>query len=116
MKTSEPTLSRGTTPGKLPSIKTTVDIPDDLYGQARKLAAARGQQVAALITEGLQKLVVAQRPHPRAKAGKNGKTHPAALPPKAAQWLNEWRALGQKHPLGETPSVSAAKTISGMRR
>ncbi|MEY2410625.1 MAG: hypothetical protein QOF48_3295 [Verrucomicrobiota bacterium] len=61
-------------------MKTTVDIPDDLYDQALKLATARSQQVGALITEGLQNLVVAQQPHPRAKVGKNGKARPPALP------------------------------------
>lgn len=97
-------------------MKTTVDIPDDLYGRARELAAARGQQVAALITEGLQKLVVAQPPHPRSKVGKNGKTRLIALPPKSAQWLTEWRALGQQKPAKGTPSPSAAEMVSRMRR
>ena len=63
------------------SMKTTVDIPDDLYGQARKLAVARGQQITALITEGLEKLILAQLPHPKARAASNGKPLPASLPP-----------------------------------
>lgn len=97
-------------------MKTTVDIPDDLYDQARKLAAARSQQVAALITEGLQKLVIAQQAHPRSKAGKNGKTHQSVLPAEAAQWLAEWRALGQQHPAKGSKTPSAADLVSRMRR
>jgi len=97
-------------------MKTTVDIPDHLYGQARKLAAARGQQIAALITEGLQKLVVTQLPPPAAKAGNNGKARPTPLPPKAARWLADWRALGQQKPAKGTPAPSAAETVSRMRR
>ena len=97
-------------------MKTTVDIPDDLYGQARKLAAARGQPVAALITEGLQKLIVTQLPSPRIKAGKNGKARPAPLSPKAARWLTDWRALGQQKPTKGTPAISAAEAVSRMRR
>lgn len=97
-------------------MKTTVDIPDDLYGQARELAAARGQQVAALITEGLQKLVIAQLPRPRAKAGRNGKARQTALPAKAARWLTEWRALGRQNPARVTQTCSAAEVVSRMRR
>lgn len=97
-------------------MKTTVDIPDDLYGQACELAAARGQQVVALITEGLQKLVVAQQQHPRAKACKNGNVRPPALPAKAARWLTEWRELGQRHPAKGTQTSSAAEIVTRMRR
>ena len=74
-------------------MKTTVDIPDDLYGQARRLAAARGQQVAALITEGLQKMVVAQQPHPRAKAGTNGKGRQTIFSPSPTPTMN-MKSLG----------------------
>jgi len=97
-------------------MKTMVTIPDDLYGQARKLAAARGQQVAALITEGLQQLIVAQQPHARAKARKNGNARHTALPPKAARWLTQWRALGRQHPTKGRPALSAAEVVSRMRR
>ena len=97
-------------------MKTTVDIPDDLYRQASKLAAARGQQVAALITEGLEKLLGSQHPHPGSKAGKNGKPHQPALPPKATRWLAEWRSLSQRQTATKTPAPSAAKAISRMRR
>jgi len=97
-------------------MKTTVDIPDDLYGQARELATARGQQLGALITEGLEKLVIAQLPHPRAKVGKNGKARQTALPAKAARWLTEWRALGQQNPARVAQTRSAAEVVSRMRR
>ncbi len=97
-------------------MKTTVDIPDELYGQARKLAVARGQQVAALITEALQKLVVAQLPRRPGKAGKNGNSRQTILSPGAARWLTEWRALGRRITPKGTPAPSAAKIVSGMRR
>ena len=97
-------------------MKTTVDIPDVLYSQARELATARGQQIAALITEGLQNLVVAHRPHLRAGASKNGKARQPALPPKAGRWLAEWRSLSQQQPASKTQGSSAAEIVSRMRR
>ena len=97
-------------------MKTTVDIPDKLYGQARKLAAARGQQVAALITEGLERLVVAHSAHAHANAGQNGHARRTARLPRAAQWLAEWRALGEQLSARRRRTVSAAGTVSRMRR
>ena len=41
-------------------MKTTVEIPDALLGEARKLAAREGTTVRALIEEGLRK-VMAER-------------------------------------------------------
>ena len=97
-------------------MKTTVDIPDDLYGQARKLAAIRGQQIATLITEALRKLVGAQLPRTQVKSAKNGKIHHVKLSPKAVRWLTEWRKLGQQNLAGAATTSSVAEILSAMRR
>ena len=97
-------------------MKTTVDIPDDLYGQARRAAAARGLQVAALITEGLEKLLGPEQPRQTTGAGKNGKPHPTDLPPGAARWLAGWRSLGRRQPATKKPGLSAAEAVTRLRR
>ena len=97
-------------------MKTTVDIPYALYGQATKLAAVRGQEVEALITEGLQKLVVDQLPDSPPKVRRNGKSARSVLPPKAAKWLAEWRTLGQRAHARGVQTPSAAETVRQMRR
>ena len=97
-------------------MKTTIDIPDDLYRQARALATSRGQQVATLITEGLQQLVVAQLPHFWVKTGGKGEVSRKILPPGSARWLKEWRALGQQKLARTIATPSAAEVVSCMRR
>ena len=94
-------------------MKTTVEIPDDLYGKVRKLAASRGQRVATLIAEGLQKLVVAGIPQ---RQPRNGRAGHVVLPAAAAHWLAEWRALSRRNPEKPAHSPSAAESVSRMRR
>ena len=97
-------------------MKTTVDIPDALYGQARKLAAARRQHIGALIAEGLERLVM-ERPRPaRSKAAKGQRLRRGSLSPEAARWLSEWRALGRPNGVGQEPTSSAAEIVRQMRR
>lgn len=110
------TLSDRTDPSNFGQMKTTIDIPDDLYSQARELATSRGQQVATLITEGLQQLVVAQSAHSWVKIGGKGEVSREILPPGSARWLKEWRALGQQNPARTTATPSAAEVVSRMRR
>ncbi len=97
-------------------MKTTIDIPDDLYSQARALATSRGQQVASLITEGLQQLVVAQLPHSWVKTGGKGEVSRKILPPGSARWLKEWRVLSRQNPARTTATPSAVEVVSRMRR
>ncbi len=93
-----------------------MDIPDDLYRQVRELAEARGQQVTTLINEGLQRLVVSPFAQTPAKVRPTGNARQASLSPKAAQWLSEWRSLGQSKPARVEPTSSAAEVVSRMRR
>jgi len=39
--------------GNMGSVKTTLDLPDDLFRQAKAKAALRGQSLKALVTEAL---------------------------------------------------------------
>ena len=97
-------------------MKTTVDIPDELYSQARKLAAARHQQMSALITEGLEKLVTEQPRSQRPKAARK-RVGDASLSRDAVRWLSEWRALGERNGAGKAPAAAAAaEIVSRMRR
>jgi hypothetical protein len=43
-------------------MKTTVEIPDDLFKQAKVLAALEGVSMKQLITESLQQRVIRQSP------------------------------------------------------
>ena len=95
-------------------MKTTVDIPDELYRKACKLAAANGQQVVTLINEGLQRLVIHKLSQGRVETRTAGIVRHRDLPPRAAAWLNEWRRLGRRRQTED--SVSAGETISRMRR
>ncbi len=44
-------------------MKTTIEIPDSLLKEARKLASREGTSVKALVVESLQK-VISERKHP----------------------------------------------------
>lgn len=96
-------------------MKTMVEIPDKLYSKVRKLAAARHQHIGALITEGLQHLVMAQPALLRAAAPKKRGRRTAVSPPQAARWLSEWRVLGERSTVNEQ-TASASEIVSQMRR
>jgi hypothetical protein len=53
--------------GKLVSVKTTVEIPDRLFREAKKLAAERGLPMRELIEEGLRRVVETSAPGSRRK-------------------------------------------------
>ncbi len=46
---------------KAPNMKTTVEVPDDLYRQAKAEAALRGRKLKDLIEEGLRLVLEAPR-------------------------------------------------------
>jgi hypothetical protein len=54
--------------GKSAHMKTTVEVPDDLYRQAKAEAALRGRKLKDLIEEGLR-LVLQAPPKTRRKLG-----------------------------------------------
>jgi hypothetical protein len=50
---------------KLSKMKTTVEVPDDLYRRAKAEAALRGRKLKDLIEEGLRLVLEAPRKTPR---------------------------------------------------
>ncbi len=46
-------------------MKTTVEVPDDLYRRAKAEAALRGRKLKDLIEEGLRLVLASPRPKPR---------------------------------------------------
>ncbi len=116
MRLLELILSHRVVRDSLPTMKTTVEIPDALYSQASKLAKARGEQVSNLIAEGLKNLLAVQLPLIPPQTGKNGTDRPTALSSTSARWLAEWRALGEPKTAAKSQGPSAADIISRMRR
>jgi hypothetical protein len=46
-------------------MKTTIEMPDDLYRAAKAEAALRGRKLKDLIEEGLRLVLASSRQHPR---------------------------------------------------
>ena len=46
---------------RVPVLKTTVEMPDDLYRQAKAVAALRGRKFKELVEEGLRLVIAAPR-------------------------------------------------------
>jgi hypothetical protein len=47
------------------AMKTTVELPDDLYRQAKAIAALRGRKLKDLVEEGLRLVLERERKPPR---------------------------------------------------
>jgi hypothetical protein len=53
-------------------MKTTIELPDALYAQARRYAAGRGMTMKALIEHGLRKAMTEKKNEPKFKLRDRG--------------------------------------------
>ena len=69
-------------------MKTTLELPDELYRKAKATAALRGETLTGLLTEALEAVVARRRPPAikRAKRVRKRASHPAA-----EKRIKKWR-------------------------
>jgi hypothetical protein len=60
-------------------MRTTVDLPDELYREAKAEAALRGRKFKDLVEEGLRRLLRAPEPEPASTASPGPSVHDLML-------------------------------------
>jgi hypothetical protein len=79
-------------------MKTTIDIPDDLYRKVKAKSAIQGRRVRDVTVELFQHWV----------EGKSGKK---AKPGSAMAWLDDWIKLGEEAGRNAPPGPSAREIL-----
>ena len=97
-------------------MKLTVDIPAAVIHQAQVVAAKRRQPLKKMIADLLQQ-ALAKNGRNTSKSAQPKLRRVRAIPPSAAdRWLEEWRAISLVVSARTKGRVSAAETLSRMRR
>ena len=87
-------------------MKTSIDLPDDLYRRVKARSALEGRAVREVATALLAQWLESDPALPRAREAKG------SAPKSASEWRYEWAALGARVAEATTPRAAGEKSKS----
>jgi plasmid stability protein len=86
-------------------MKTSIDLPDELYRRVKARSAMEGRAVREVATELLTEWLD-RKPSPA-----SARAATSSPPTPTRDWLYEWAALGARIAKGTTPRATATKRV-----